>query len=244
MTATLFVQGVACWPAHGVEHDADPPARLLPPRTRGRASKLTAAIVEVGEQAAHAAELDPAALPWLIGSAYGEIETTVQLLRMMATGDAALSPARFQASVHNTAAGVLSIATGNSGFSTSLAAGPATTSAILLEACGIAQLEAALLVVVADEPLPAPFGAARPADPAVAVAFALARAADARSLARITIVAAAEPDPYPLPTEPHAFEPALELAHAVRAAEPTRLRLPAAHGYGMLVDVAPERVRA
>jgi len=124
---------------------------LLSPRARGRASVLTQIFTALLEQL-RARGFDAARSPAVFGSAYGEMATTMQLLEMQdSTGQS--SPLRFQHSVHNTAAGILSIATQNAGFSTSLAAGMDTTAMTLLE--GMVVLEHAALsevaVLVADE---------------------------------------------------------------------------------------------
>lgn len=124
---------------------------LLSPRARGRASVLTQIFTALLEQL-RAGGFDAARSPLVFGSAYGEMATTMQLLEMQdSTGQS--SPLRFQHSVHNTAAGILSIATQNAGFSTSVAAGMDTTAMTLLE--GMVVLQHAGLsevaVLVADE---------------------------------------------------------------------------------------------
>ncbi len=154
----IYVRATASWIAERTEgHALQPPAaELLPTRARGRASLLTRMIAEVVARAAHAGGADLHTTPLLVGSALGEIDTTLQLLKMMNEGDGALSPARFQASVHNAAAGQLSIATGNQGFSSCLAAGESTAAALLIEAYAWLTCEGgSLLVVMADESVPA-----------------------------------------------------------------------------------------
>ena len=124
---------------------------LLSARARGRASVLTQIFTSLAEDL-RARGFDASRSPLVFGSAYGEMATTMQLLDMQdSTGQS--SPLRFQHSVHNTAAGILSIATQNSGFSTSVAAGIDTTAMTLLE--GMVLLKHAALselcVLVADE---------------------------------------------------------------------------------------------
>jgi hypothetical protein len=128
-----------------------PEAQLLTARMRGRASLLTAMFANVAEQAARNAGLDARALPSLFGSAYGEMGTIRALLaQLSAAGD--FSPARFQASVHNTAAGQLSIALGNRSFSSSIAAGHDTLAMLWIEACAfLHDRPGRLLVACADE---------------------------------------------------------------------------------------------
>lgn len=124
---------------------------LLSPRARGRASVLTQIFTALLEQL-RSGGFDTSRSPLVFGSAYGEMATTIELLDVQAsTGQS--SPLRFQHSVHNTAAGILSIATQNPGFSTSVAAGTDTTAMALLEAMVLLKhadfAEVALLV--ADE---------------------------------------------------------------------------------------------
>ncbi len=128
-----------------------PLASLLSPRARGRASALTQIFTTLLEHLC-ASGFDAAGSPLIYGSAYGEMATTIQLLDVQAaTGQS--SPLRFQHSVHNTAAGILSIATQNSGFSTSVAAGMDTTAMALLEAMVVLEHGAYtdVAVLVADE---------------------------------------------------------------------------------------------
>lgn len=175
----LFVRAAALWTPRYPSLDAWrsqraaepelPPATLLGARARGRASVLTRMIAEVVAVAGAQAQLDLASTPLLVGSAFGEMDTTMQLLAMMTQGDGALSPARFQSSVHNTAAGLISIATGNQRFSSCLAAGQATTSALLVEARAyLAERGGDLLIAMADERLPSMFETSEPYEAAAA----------------------------------------------------------------------------
>jgi hypothetical protein len=157
------------WSSRAASEPSVPAAHLLGARVRGRASVLTRMIAEVVSVAATSARLELAQTPLFVGSAFGEMDTTAQLLAMMSEGDGALSPARFQSSVHNAAAGAISIATGNQRFSTCLAAGEATTAALLLEVRAyLAEHGGDALVVMADEQLPAFFGGNDPYEAAAA----------------------------------------------------------------------------
>jgi hypothetical protein len=147
------VLGVGLWrPAPGA---AAPPPRL-PPRLRRRASLLVSMVAEVAAQAAEQAGASMATLPLVVGSAFGELATTMDLLRAIhGAGEGLVSPTQFQSSVHNTAAGYLSIAHGNRVASTSLAAGDETLGAVLLEALTLLTLRGGqVLAIVADEALP------------------------------------------------------------------------------------------
>ncbi len=167
----MYVQSVALWTAS--PEGGAPPAELLPARARGRASLLTRMISEVVAVSARNAQCELASTALIVGSAYGEMETTMQLLAMMREGDGQLSPARFQASVHNAGAGQLSIATGSRGFSTCLGAGRATAAAVLTEAYALLACRGGeVIAVVADEALP-PFFAGEEQQTPAAVGIAL-----------------------------------------------------------------------
>jgi hypothetical protein len=128
-----------------------PAAELLPIRARGRSSQLTRVAAELlGQLTAHEPSL-LSTLPTVHGSAFGEMVTTRALLDQIPDPNG-LSPAKFQSSVHNTAGGQLSIATGNRAFSTALAAGDETVAMSLLEAQAFVALHGgSIAVLVADE---------------------------------------------------------------------------------------------
>jgi hypothetical protein len=147
------VLGVGLWrPGPG----ADAPPPRLPPRLRRRASLLVSMVAEVAAQAVEQAGASMATLPLVVGSAFGELATTMDLLRdIHGAGEGLVSPTQFQNSVHNSAAGYLSIAHGNRVASTSLAAGDETLGAVLLEALTLLTLRGGqVLAIVADEALP------------------------------------------------------------------------------------------
>ncbi len=106
----------------------------------------------------------------VVGSAFGELTTLVAMLDERER-DGLLSPLHFQNSVHNAAAGQLSIAHGNKTPSTSLAAGNDTVAMVLLEAMTLLALGGdEVIAIVADEPLPQSI---RPGHRATAIAAAL-----------------------------------------------------------------------
>lgn len=182
MRRELHVRALSTW--RGGQTGA-PAAELLPRRARGRASLLTSMLAEVVSRVASEGQVELSAAPLIVGSAYGEMVTTTQLLEMMAKDDGALSPARFQASVHNTAAGLISIATGSQGFSSCLAAGKATCAAVLVEAFAwLGSRGGDLIVAVGDESLPEPFAAGAPHEP-IAMAMLLSSQPGRRTLATL-----------------------------------------------------------
>lgn len=96
-------------------------------------------------------------LPTVFASRHGEVHRSLELLEALAQGEA-LSPTSFSLSVHNAAAGLFSIGRKDRSPSTSLAAGLDSLPMAVLEAAGmLAEGAPRVLVVVQEEPLPAPF---------------------------------------------------------------------------------------
>ena len=151
-----------------------PNAALLPVRTRGRASLLSRMFAEVIEHVSSETSLvSRSGLSVVFGSGNGELQTSAVLLQMMNDDDHALSPARFQASVHNTAAGLLSIALRARGFATCIAAGDATAAACFEEAASYLTVHGGEIVVaLADESTPRFLADVAPCEP-LAMAFRL-----------------------------------------------------------------------
>ncbi len=185
MNSPLLLKGIGLWtPGHAGAADflsgapadpgvSTPPAAILPPTLRRRASRLTRAGIEAMGEAVVGGGADPATIPTIWASAYGEIDNTVALLEMM-RGQGMPSPTRFHNSVHNTASGTASIALGNTAFSSAIAAGPETVAMGFAEAgAWLATHGGELCLVCLDEPPPAPFAPAHPW-PLCAVAFLLA----------------------------------------------------------------------
>lgn len=139
------------------EQEASPTASLLPARAHARASLLTRMLCEATAQATRGAEIEPGAVATVFGSSHGEIQRMMELVTTPT--DRPVSPLRFQVSVHNAAAGLLSIATGNRGFSTSVSAGDDTLLAALWEAAALLHERGGQVVVaVGDERVPEPLG--------------------------------------------------------------------------------------
>lgn len=178
------IPGVAAWasppgplPASdGEEPGERPPCDVLPPRERRALSLTTRMGIEVIGQAVASAGVDRSRVGLVFASAYGELETAFDQMEMMAGADGRLSPARFKNSVHNTATGLLSIAFGNRGFSTALAAGDRSFAAGLVEGLALLDQEGgAVVVAVADDvPAEAFRGAGRPAFSPLGLALCLA----------------------------------------------------------------------
>lgn len=163
MTQPMYVRGLSVWTrattdtpawlapyAHAA--DALPNASLLPVRARARASLLTRMFAEVIELATIEDVTLRQSVPMIFGSCYGEMVITGALLQMMNEDKGAVSPARFQMSVHNGAAGQLSIACANQAFSTCLAAGRNTVAACMEEAQSLLNTRGGeVIVALADE---------------------------------------------------------------------------------------------
>jgi len=161
---------VASWLAQRPVAGADaPPA---PGNQRRRSSLLVNMVAEVAAQASRQAGVELSRLQIVVGSAFGELATLVAMLDERER-DGVLSPLRFQNSVHNAAAGLLSIAHANKAPAMSLAAGNDTAAMVLLEAFTLlAQGPAGdgVIAIVADEALPQSI---RPGHHASAIAAAL-----------------------------------------------------------------------
>lgn len=132
-----------------------PSGELLDKHSRRRASDMTKACADAYRQALVQAGFDPLEVGAVFGSALGEASTTIGLLDQLWRGPGMLSPMRFAASVHNTAAGVVSIGTKNTGFTTALGADHDTPAMALLEGMAFAHVhETPVIVVCADEAAP------------------------------------------------------------------------------------------
>ena len=149
------------------------PARL-PATERRRAGVLVKASVAVADAACAHAGLDPAGLASVFASATGDAANCHALCEALTLPERAVSPTRFTNSVHNAAAGYWHIATGSKHASTSLAAHDASAAVALLEALvQCASTRQPVLLVVCDQPMPAPMNALRPVHETFAFALVL-----------------------------------------------------------------------
>lgn len=169
------------WVAAGMPRDLHvsegewprPPAALLHSRLRRRTSTLTRATVTALEAALDHGGAAIDEVRFVLVSSFGEIETTVALLEQLGDPEGPVSPTKFHNSVHNTATGYLSIASGNHREATALAGGPHNLEIGVLEALtGLAQTGGDVALIFAEELLPAPFSRGD-ADPSFAVALYL-----------------------------------------------------------------------
>lgn len=199
MTERVFLRGRGFWMPGVPDLDArragrvdpsivQPRCEIVPSRTGRGTSLMTRASVEVATQALRESGVEPAHVAIVFGSHHGEVQIAVDQMQMMREHDGLLSPARFKNSVHNTGAGLFSLATDNRGFATAIAAGFDTVAMTLLEASlllAVGEAEAAV-VALAEEPVPAPFDSFAPHG-ALGVGLVIARDPGPRPLASLTL---------------------------------------------------------
>ena len=111
MSATLEV-GVAGHALWNPAVAARPQPAILPPNERRRAPDSVAVALEVAQAACINAGRNPAQLPTVFASTYGDLATTDYMCGTLARAPTTLSPTKFHNSVHNAAAGYWTIATG------------------------------------------------------------------------------------------------------------------------------------
>jgi hypothetical protein len=111
MSTSLEV-GVAATALWNPSPAARPQPSILPPNERRRAPDTVAVALEVAHAACVKAGRDPARLPTVFASTYGDLAITDYMCSTLASAPTTLSPTRFHNSVHNAAAGYWTIATG------------------------------------------------------------------------------------------------------------------------------------
>ena len=207
--------------------DGSPDVAFLPPLLRRRCTRLSRMMLKVAFGCGGGNTL--AAVPTVFASRHGDTAGTVALLECLARGEP-VTGSRFSHSVHNTSAGLFSIAAGNRCAASALAAGRNTFGCAFLEALAALQRAGTgpVLLVVGDEPLPTVF-APFVDEPQVAYALALLLEPD-RESAAITLdlsrwKASAAASGHGTPAWPHA----LEFLRWTLSTEPV-LTLPSAAG--------------
>ncbi len=137
--------------------EGTPELKFIPAMVRRRFSRLSKMALQVAFDATPPEQL--ADVSTVFASRHGEANACVGLLTDIAR-QAPLSPTAFSHSVHNTQAGLFSIAANNGRISSSIAAGRDTFCAGLIEALGICERAPArpTLLVIADELPPEIFG--------------------------------------------------------------------------------------
>lgn len=142
-----------------------PPPALLPSAERRRTGPVARLALAVASEAAERSGLPPGSLRAVFGSSGGDGLVVGGILEALAPGDLPrlISPTQFHLSVHNAAAGLWSIATGNPEPATCLGCHDATWAASLLAAMADVVTEGRPVLLCAyDHPLPPPLDAQRP----------------------------------------------------------------------------------
>ncbi len=180
-----------------------PPIALVESRMKRATSLMTRMAVECVAGALTDANIPLSEAATLFGSTHGEIQIAVDQMVMMRDGEGQISPARFKNSVHNTAAGLFSIAAKNRGFTTAIAAGADTFAMTLLEGLALLQTGEAhhAVVSICDEALPDPIHPYAPHGPA-AIALALSTEGEAGTHLTLSLEAQSEPVLSPGPVHP------------------------------------------
>ena len=154
----------------GRERPFTPPAYGL---LVGRARRFTSLVTQMHVEVCGALRLDAGDPPMTVfATREGEIQTAEKLIADFR--DARMvSSARFALSVHNTAAGVYSVATGSHAAATTVTGENAVAAGWLEAVLTALDADRPVLLSIADEPLPAAFRGPRGAT-GVAAAFLLA----------------------------------------------------------------------
>lgn len=146
----LFIDGLGFWsptlpgwaaagPAlrdepHQAAAGRRPAPALLPPAERRRAPDTVALALEVAAEAVAGSGHDPATLPSVFASAYGDLGLLDNLCSTLATQPTLVSPTKFHNSVHNAASGYWTIGTHCHATSSAVSAYTHSFAAGLLEA--------------------------------------------------------------------------------------------------------------
>lgn len=160
---------------HASAHDvlADRERPFTPPAYKllaGRARRFTSLVTQMHVEVCGALAFDPAHPPTAVfATCHGEIHTAEKLITDFR--DAGMvSSARFALSVHNTASGVYSVATGSTAPAITMTGANAIAAGWLEAALIALESGRSVLLSIADEPVPAVFHG--PSDPVgVAAAF-------------------------------------------------------------------------
>ena len=165
-----------------------PSPALLPAAERRRSGAIVKLTLATGLEAIAAAGLDAASLPSVFSASGGDGTNCHAICEMLASDDRQISPTRFHNSVHNTAAGYWSIATGAMTSSSVLCAFDASFGAGLLEAiCQVVADDTSIVLLACDTPYPEPLHSARTILDALGIALVLSPEPSVRALAKISV---------------------------------------------------------
>lgn len=261
---TVWVKGVGVWApgaddwqafrdivaGHGTPGATRRPvADVLPPNERRRAPESVLLAATVAGQAVAMSGLAAADLPCVFASAHGDQVITDYMCATLAAAPTELSPTKFHNSVHNAPAGYWTIATHCHAASSAVSGGESSFGAGLLEAATVAVADDRdVLLASYDIAGSGPLGEMTSATGPFACALVLSPRAESAAI-RLDLT----PAPGNSPGEPTgdgwldgiaASNPsahALPLLRAIALSRPTALRLAAARGLDLHVDlgVAP-----
>jgi len=205
-----------------------PAPTLLPAAERRRSGALIKLTLATGLEAIIHAGLEASDLPSVFASSGGDGENCHAICEVLASDDRQISPTRFHNSVHNTASGYWSIATGAMAPSSVLAAYDASLGAGLLEALAQAVVDDTRVVMLAcDTAYPEPLRAARPIPDSFGFALVLAPQRSAQTLTQISVTLTDTP-------ADRLDDPLLE---------DLRLAIPAARGLPLLRAIAQQEAQ-
>ena len=212
-----------------------PAPALLPANERRRAPDTVLVALEAAQAACSAAGRDPAMLPSVFVSTYGDLAITEHLCQTLASAPLELSPTRFHNSVHNAAAGYWTIASGAMAPATALSAGFAMG---LLEAAALLASGAeAVLLVGYDGDAPGLMRQVAASDGLLGGALVLGPATAGRPRLALQLVDGEAPRPSGTIAAGNAMAPMLALFEALARGADVAL-LPAGPGRVLRLDLA------
>ncbi|KTF36755.1 beta-ketoacyl synthase chain length factor [Xanthomonas vesicatoria] len=151
----FWTQGLPSWEAASafarggelLDTPTRPAPQLLAANERRRAPDTVAVSLESALAACHAAGRDPASLPSIFTSTYGDLAISDYMCTTLASDPSAISPTKFHNSVHNAAAGYWTIGAGAMTPATAISASLGSFAQGLLEALvqRVAGMDAVLL---------------------------------------------------------------------------------------------------
>lgn len=222
-----------------------PVADALPPNERRRAPESVLLAAAAAGQAVQMSGFDAAVLPCVFASAQGDQAITDYMCTTLASAPTELSPTKFHNSVHNAPAGYWTIATHCHASSSAITGGEAAFGAGLLEAATLAVADEREVLLASYDiagagPLGEMTGSTGPFACALVVSPHEDRAAMRLDLMPTAGNSAPEPTGDAWMDAVAASNPsaqALPLLRALARGRPIALRVAAAHGLDLHIDL-------
>lgn len=219
----------------------------LPPNERRRATDLVRMAFRVCEDLLRTQPVDIRQCAAVFASSGGDYPIIDQICKALCEPERLVSPTQFHNSVHNSAAGYWSIATGSRAPSTSISAYDDSFCAGLLEAASLCAIERLpTILAVYDIKPPEPLQSKRSITRDFGVAFLLSPAATAHSLAQLTLEARHRADSslaqLPALEDMRLSNPAarsLPLLELLARQQPGRILLSANNNPAVAIEVKP-----